>query len=289
MELLLIAFTIAFIYGESEKGETNSAFSDIFYWKSKAIWKASSVPNPRSNPNKCVSAMDLNEYMKLFNCTGKLPPLWICDPDGFVSPSVLKEVNEKISELESTNGAEVGVIVVESRDSSESSSDFTKNVFNSWGVGKANVNNGALFSLMINDREMYIQTGKGIKDLFSGSRIDEILSALKPSLRDGNYDAAVKTAVDKICKVIKDNKKPFPEWALVVVIVVPILAVVLVPVIITVICSATGHCKSTGDGSSGSTYINSTTDNSYSSTSFDSSSSFGGGCCDGGGGGGGSW
>jgi uncharacterized protein len=93
--------------------------------------------------------------------------------------------------------------------------DFALDLFRQWGIGSKKDNSGVLLLLAVKDRKSRIQTGRGVEayltDGFSGST----LRAMRPSLRAGNYGAALLEGAREMAAEIAQGKGiAFNEGAL---------------------------------------------------------------------------
>ena len=135
----------------------------------------------------------------------------VCDDAQLLSPSVLHELNEKISSLASSGslhdcGAagpqpfQFGIATLERLDaaSGEDIKMFTERLFNKWGLGHGECNDGVLLTLSRDDRKNYIKTGAGARGVLLDNHAAAILASLRPDLRNGDYDAALSLAVKRV-------------------------------------------------------------------------------------------
>ena len=72
------------------------------------------------------------------------------------------------------------------------SKKYAKSIHNQWGIGDEDCNNGILIFFAIDDRVLYISTGKGVKNIITDSFIDRyIMKHIRPLMRSGEYDRAI--------------------------------------------------------------------------------------------------
>ncbi|WP_223110260.1 TPM domain-containing protein [Paenibacillus sinensis] len=96
--------------------------------------------------------------------------------------------------LHKKNGAQVVLVTVKSTNG-EPIKDYASRLFDSWGIGSAQKNNGLLLLLSIDDDDYWAVQGKGIVESMSDSRMSNILSqSLEPDFAAKNYNrGAAKT------------------------------------------------------------------------------------------------
>lgn len=85
-----------------------------------------------------------------------------------------------------------------------STADFAYETFNKWGIGDKNKNNGLLFLLVIGGEDYYAMPGEGVTQVFSGSRLDDLLyDYLETDFAAANYDAGVRKVFDRSVEIMK--------------------------------------------------------------------------------------
>lgn len=93
--------------------------------------------------------------------------------------------------FEST-GAEIVVAAVEFLDGKDIA-DYTYELFNLWGVGSKERNNGLLLVMAIGEENYYAQAGYGIENYFNGAKLQSLLDQyLEPDFAKEDYDAGVR-------------------------------------------------------------------------------------------------
>lgn len=83
-------------------------------------------------------------------------------------------------------------------DASASAERFAKALHDAWGVGHQACNNGVLLFLAVQDRQIYISTGKGAKEALDYDSLGNIINDVKPLLKAARYDDAIERAVTDI-------------------------------------------------------------------------------------------
>lgn len=74
---------------------------------------------------------------------------------------------------------------------------FAKRIHDDWAVGSAACNNGVVLLLAMEERQVYISTGKGAKSALPNDHVQAIIEAAKPTLRKGlTGEAVYRMAVD---------------------------------------------------------------------------------------------
>ena len=100
---------------------------------------------------------------------------WVSDTADLISPEGEAELNVLLSELEAESGAEVAVVTVEQTAPAASPRSFTTELFNYWGVGKAEEDNGVVFLISEGDRRAEVVVGYGLEDYLTQTKIESLL------------------------------------------------------------------------------------------------------------------
>lgn len=114
---------------------------------------------------------------------------WVTDMANILTPETEAEINRRISELEAKNGAEIAVVTVPDTSPSKSPKEFATTLFNRWGIGKKDANNGILFLISHNERRVEIETGNGVREVLPNQSVTEIIQQeILPKFKQGDFD-----------------------------------------------------------------------------------------------------
>jgi uncharacterized protein len=126
------------------------------------------------------------------------------NPDGIISLQAEQEINNLLFEIESNATAEVAVVLLESIGFYDID-DFATGLFKHWGLGKNKKNNGLLFLLIKDQREMVFRSGSGIEGVLPDVILSRIIrNDISPKLRDGDFDAGITAGISKIHEIIQN-------------------------------------------------------------------------------------
>lgn len=134
------------------------------------------------------------------------PAAWaVVDPpaNGYVADyaDVLeKETEDYIIELnqvlQQATGAQIVVVTVDFTDGM-SLEEYAYNIFNEWGIGDKEKNNGLLLLLSIGNDDYWAMQGKGLENALTSAMLGEYLyQELEPDFAQGQYNAGVKKVFD---------------------------------------------------------------------------------------------
>ena len=117
---------------------------------------------------------------------------YVLDSAGVLSGDLEKEIIEENQRLFESCGAEVAVAAVDFF-GGQDREDYANRLFNSWGIGSSERNNGILLVLAIGEEDYYATAGSGIEDYFDGAKLDDLLyEYLEPDFAKEDYNAGVK-------------------------------------------------------------------------------------------------
>ncbi len=93
--------------------------------------------------------------------------------------------------LAQATGAQIVVITVDFLDGMDIE-DYAYTIFNDWGIGDAEKNNGLLLLLAIGEENYWVMQGKGLEGVLSSGMLgDYLYEYLEPDFAIGDYDAGV--------------------------------------------------------------------------------------------------
>jgi len=134
------------------------------------------------------------------------------NPDGFITDRTHKLTSEQVSQLNEKTKAirassknEIAVLVIPSVEDSNID-DLTHEVFNTWRIGKAGLDNGVLLVIATESRKIRIQTGKGVEGDLPDIVCNDILQKMKDPLRKGDLFGGINLAIDQINSKLESRK-----------------------------------------------------------------------------------
>lgn len=117
---------------------------------------------------------------------------YVADYAGVLSESTEQTIINYNGALEQQcKGAQIVVVTVGYLDGMKSD-EYAYQLFNDWGVGSADYNNGMLLLLAVNENKAWLAYGLGLTSQLSSSDVDRLLdSYFWTDFDKGNYDSAV--------------------------------------------------------------------------------------------------
>lgn len=100
--------------------------------------------------------------------------------------------------VETKTNAQLVVVTVPNMDGDYIES-YANNLFNKWGIGNKEENNGVLLILAIDERKIRIEVGYGLEGAINDAKAGRILDtySVQP-LKSGDYDTAILDAVKQL-------------------------------------------------------------------------------------------
>lgn len=167
------------------------------------------------------------------------PNGWVHDETNKTLSSSAKSQLESILQYERDSSSnQIAILIIESLEGA-SLEEYTLSVAEKWGLGKKGKDNGVLFLIAMQERQMRIEVGSGLEGALTdlmASRINR--NEVAPYFRQGDYDAGIIAGTQAIIKTIKGeykNEEPVtrkskrfrknsPYTTLIVIIVIIIIA-----------------------------------------------------------------
>lgn len=129
---------------------------------------------------------------------------WVSDPSGLLSPDALSQADAELDRLNRENTTEVCAVVVPDL-SGEDIDDFATELFELWGIGRKDTDNGLLLLISTGDRRAAIRTGDGMEIAMTDGRAGQIIRhVIVPAMKDNQLDSALLGSIAAIGQVVED-------------------------------------------------------------------------------------
>ncbi len=131
-------------------------------------------------------------------------------PTGFVNDfadifSQEQKINleTKISQFEKESSNEISVVTINSLEG-DVIENFGVKLFEDWGIGKKDKDNGVLLLIAIEDRKMRIEVGYGLEGSLTDIQSKRIITdILTPTFKNADYYNGTSLAIDRMIAVTK--------------------------------------------------------------------------------------
>lgn len=129
---------------------------------------------------------------------------FVSNPDGVLTIAAQTEMDSVISRLRRSTSAEMVAVVVEDIDGADIDT-YANELFNLWGLGKKDNNNGVLLLVARDARKAVIRTGPGVEGVLPDAVCGKILrNEMFTRFRDGDYDGGTLAGVNAIAARLGD-------------------------------------------------------------------------------------
>lgn len=135
------------------------------------------------------------------------PDGWVHDEAGILSAAAEAELSAILQAERDSTSNQIAILIIKSLEGSVME-EYSLRVAEAWGLGKKGKDNGVLFIIAMEEREMRIEVGSGLEGALTdlmASRINR--NEVIPHFRQGNYDAGVIAGTKAIIQTIKGEYK----------------------------------------------------------------------------------
>jgi len=136
------------------------------------------------------------------------PPRYFNDYAMSVSPQVAEELNNKLADFERQTSNQIVVAVFRKADTESDIPDYCQRIYQSWKVGKAGLNNGAILFVFLDNRKVWIQTGYGLEGAIPDATAKTIIdTVIAPKFRANDYDGGLRDGVAALMSAAQGEYK----------------------------------------------------------------------------------
>ena len=130
----------------------------------------------------------------------------INDFAGVLDESSETQLDTLLEALEKDTTAEVGVVTLESLDGANVE-DYATKLFNAWGIGQKEKDNGVLVLVVPSERVMRIEVGYGLEGILPDGLAGAVMrESFLPSFRDNDYQRGIVTGVRRVEEIVRRNE-----------------------------------------------------------------------------------
>lgn len=130
---------------------------------------------------------------------------WVSDPDHILDSETKNKINDILQQLEDSLTIEVAVVALNSI-GEEEPHEFAVTLFNRWGVGKAEDDNGLLILLTRDIRDITFKTGYGLEGVLPDAICKRIqMETMVPHLRENDWNTGMLEGVKAVAEVLYES------------------------------------------------------------------------------------
>lgn len=134
-------------------------------------------------------------------------------PTGFVNDfaNILTDAEEDVlkgitEELEGKTTAELSIVTLDTV-KPLTIEEYSVRLFEKWGIGKKDKDNGVLVLVAVDDREIKIEVGYGLEGVLPDGLCGEIIRrSIIPAFKNGRYGSGIIAGVNEIAGVISGGR-----------------------------------------------------------------------------------
>lgn len=125
-----------------------------------------------------------------------------------VKPETADKLNAELVQLEQDSSNQVLVAIYPKMQSDSDVADYCLRVFRSWKVGQKDKNNGAVLFVFLQDRKLWIQTGRGLEGALPDATCKDITAdVIAPKMKANDPDGALTAGVEAMIAATKGEYK----------------------------------------------------------------------------------
>jgi len=165
--------------------------------------KTTGAKDPATTTSKAAASAKASTGSKVSTATkaptATRPVARVCvDEVGVLGSAVCTKVAAVLDEDERLTTDQIAVLVVETT-GDETIEHYATRTFNSWGIGRADKNNGVLLLVAIDDRALRIEVGTGLESTLTDGEAEEIIyGTITPEFKSGDYRSGILAGLDAI-------------------------------------------------------------------------------------------
>lgn len=139
------------------------------------------------------------------------PTGYVNDFAGVISQEAENSLEERLSSFTASTSNEIAVVTLSSLEGDTVENAAVK-LFEEWGIGDKEKDNGVLLLVAIDDRELRIEVGYGLEPVLTDSRSGNIIrDQITPLFKAGNYEGGIIAGTEAIISVVSGDPTVFDQ------------------------------------------------------------------------------
>lgn len=132
----------------------------------------------------------------------------VTDLAGLIDAETEERIEQRLAALEKSRGAQVAVLTIASLEG-RPIEDYGLEVAETWGLGRAEADDGILFLVARDDRRMRIEVGYGLEAELTDAESGRILrNVVTPRFQGGDFSGGIEAGVDAIAGALEGTTEP---------------------------------------------------------------------------------
>jgi uncharacterized protein len=138
---------------------------------------------------------------------------WVTDMAAALRADTVARLNDTIGLFERSTGSEMAVVVIRSLDGA-SIEEAAAKLFQMWGIGKKDRDNGLLLLWSTGDRRVRVEVGYGLEGALPDGKVGAILDTyVIPRFKSGDFDDGMIAGVDALLAAARKEDIALPAAA----------------------------------------------------------------------------
>lgn len=130
---------------------------------------------------------------------------YVSDPFNLLKPDTRKNLNIALQQLRAQTTAEVVVVMIDAVPDDTDVETFATDLFDEWGLGQKDVDNGVLMVVSRDDHAVTIRTGRGVEGVLPDITCGRIIrNQIIPAFKKGDFDTGVTAGITDISTILTD-------------------------------------------------------------------------------------
>jgi uncharacterized protein len=141
-----------------------------------------------------------------------VPPLTghVVDTTGTLSAEALAGLEQKLAAFEARKGSQIAVLLV-ATSAPEAIEEYSLRVAEEWGIGRAQVDDGVLLVVALDDRRMRFEVGYGLEGAVPDALARRIIAeTIAPRFYEGDYAGGLDAGLEALIGLIDGEPLPVP-------------------------------------------------------------------------------
>ena len=135
----------------------------------------------------------------------------VVDASNLLDDAAEQSLTDRLAKLEAETTDQMVVVTVPSLDG-QTIEKYSHELANRWGIGRKELDNGAMLLVAPNERKVRIEVGLGLEGLLTDERAATIIQLMLPHFKTGAYDAGIVAGVAEMDRLLNsDRRRPLPK------------------------------------------------------------------------------
>jgi uncharacterized protein len=152
----------------------------------------------------CLALLSVLPARAQFQVPAK-PAGYVNDYANVLSPTAVTQLTALCTEINDKAKAQIFIVTVKTL-GERTKEDYSLDIATKWGVGPKQSSSGVLIFYAIDDRQYFTQIGYGLEPILPDGKVGGFLREAIPSLRAGDYSAAITLVTRRIADVIAQDR-----------------------------------------------------------------------------------